>query len=853
MKLKKDLIAILIVTLIGLLMFFKIPLKGQFPVPGDLLVSFFFPYHSGEWDGYNPWTTRKELLSADAVRQIYIWKELAMSMFKSGDIPLWNPYTFSGQPFLANFQSSVFYPLNALFFIFNSRLAWVILIILQPVLAGIFCYFFCRSLKISYKGSVFASSAFMYSSYLITWLENGNIGHSYIFLPLSLLSCQLYFKHKKYRYILLGIISLCMSILAGHPQTAIYIYTTFFAFWIFKWITIQKLKSDLVILIFIAFSSLGLCAVQLIPTIAFYKQSPVSLEFSKSVFDQFLIPYQNLITFLVPDFFGHPATNNFWSQNYGDFTPYFGVIPFILATWAIISVKKEKFILFGLIIGTLFFLASISSPISYLIKVLEIPILDSTSSARFISVTIFILAVFSGFGFDSFLKTLLTRNHGSKKLFVLIFLFGILFISLWLLTTYFKLNHSVPQEINKNFSVSQRNLILPTFIFITFSLALLFLKIVKGRPQNQNLLLTSEIPWILKPRMKRREKHAFELFESEPIRSKLTVKGPEGLSIGSLYPNVLTILTFSLTVFGGLYFTNKYLPSASLNFIFPEHKIFSYIQNNAGINRYQGFGTALVDRNFPAAYRTYTVEGYDTLRLERYAQLLASSFYGYVPKSYPRSDATLPPEKSDFRNRMMDLLGVRYLVDKVDDPKTDQDWHYERYTPDKIKGIWQNGKFQAYVRETALPRYFLTDKYLVEADDKKIIEKIYQKDFDLKTLLLEETPGAKIAEDKQLNYEISLIKYKPNEIVFKINSNKNALLFLSDSFDPDWEVFINGIKSKILRADYALRAVSVPEGQSEIQFVYRPLSFTAGVATSFITLCLLIIIGFFGKYKKIFK
>ena len=90
----KTALALLFIFAVTCLIFFKIFLKGLYPVPGDLLVSFYFPWYSGGWEGYNPWTTRKELLGADSIRQIYPWKEFAAKEFKAGRLPLWNPYTF---------------------------------------------------------------------------------------------------------------------------------------------------------------------------------------------------------------------------------------------------------------------------------------------------------------------------------------------------------------------------------------------------------------------------------------------------------------------------------------------------------------------------------------------------------------------------------------------------------------------------------------------------------------------------------------------------------------------------------------------------------------------------------------
>src|SRR3990172_5365671 len=145
---------IVFILLVTCLIFFKIFSKGLYPIPGDLLVSFYFPYYSGGWEGYNPWTTHKEMLGADAIRQIYLWKEFAITQFKNGQFPLWNPYRFSGQPLLANFESSVYYPLNIFYFLTNVKNAWIILVISQPLLAGMFMYLAARSFKLSHVSSV---------------------------------------------------------------------------------------------------------------------------------------------------------------------------------------------------------------------------------------------------------------------------------------------------------------------------------------------------------------------------------------------------------------------------------------------------------------------------------------------------------------------------------------------------------------------------------------------------------------------------------------------------------------------------------------------------------------------------
>jgi hypothetical protein len=47
--------------------------------------------------------------------QFYPWQQFAAEMWRSGNVPLWNPFVGNGAPLAANLQSAVFYPLNILY------------------------------------------------------------------------------------------------------------------------------------------------------------------------------------------------------------------------------------------------------------------------------------------------------------------------------------------------------------------------------------------------------------------------------------------------------------------------------------------------------------------------------------------------------------------------------------------------------------------------------------------------------------------------------------------------------------------------------------------------------------------
>lgn len=314
----------------------------------------------------------------------------------------------------------------------------------------------------------------------------------------------------------------------------------------------------------------------------------------------------------------------------------------------------------------------------------------------------------------------------------------------------------------------------------------------------------------------------------------------------------LIVTIFLITIAGGVYYSNKFLPFSPKKNIFPEHPMLVWLQENAGINRLFGTPTAIVDTNYSTVYSIYGVEGYDALRFKRYAQLIASSESGNIPDNYPRSDALVSLAPNNQNERLLDILGVKYLVDK-DDSRTKKDESNRlNFENEKIKLVWQEGIFKIYERKTALPRMFLSSDYKIINNNKEIINHIYDTEFDFRTILLEEQPSLSINDDLAEITVPEVIDYQANNLEISTKENVNSLLFISDSYDENWSAYINGEKTKILRANYSFRALPVPAGNNIINMKYEPVSFKVGITITFITLIALIIYSVISvRYKKI--
>lgn len=88
---------------------------------------------------------------------------------------------------------------------------------------------------------------------------------------------------------------------------------------------------------------------------------------------------------------------------------------------------------------------------------------------------------------------------------------------------------------------------------------------------------------------------------------------------------------------------------------------------------------------------------------------------------------------------------------------------------------------------------------------------------------------------------IELTAYQPNKLTYQYHLQNNRLAVFSEIYYPHgWEVKIDDKTVDMLRADYVLRAVMLPEGQHEITFTFKPQVVKVG---SSITLASGIIFG----------
>ena len=322
---KYDFLAAAILFLLPLLLFAPVTLGGKTLLPAENLFSF-EPYRSFAAElGVPP---PHNLLVSDLILENYIWKSHIRDAIAARELPLWNPYIFSGQPFLANGQHSALYPVSLLFYVLPLAKAYGWFTVIQLWLAGLFTYIFLRTLKANRGGALLGGITFSLSGFFINRVVFTMILAGAVWLPLMLAIIEIIIRKQEEKgragyspipYIVAGALAMGVQVLAGHIEITYYVLLVsgFYALWrlIALWRAQGTPKFALRLggwLLVMMAVGLGIGAVQLIPFLEIgthnFREGAVSLAQVRG----WALPARRIISFVIPNFFGSAAHHNYF-------------------------------------------------------------------------------------------------------------------------------------------------------------------------------------------------------------------------------------------------------------------------------------------------------------------------------------------------------------------------------------------------------------------------------------------------------------------------------------------------------------------------------------------------------------
>lgn len=191
-------------------------LAGYVPFPAEAVVQF------PPWEGSPARACCVGFQHAelgDYATQYWPWRAVLNSRLSLTRVPLWDFQVLMGAPFVANAQSAVFFPLNWLYSIFATPIAWSLLFPIRAVFMAVMTAIFVKRLGISPTASLISGFIFTSSGWVAAFQGRPNLD-SAMWLPLMFLAVDELRAKPSRRSVALGAVAFALPVLGGQPEVA---------------------------------------------------------------------------------------------------------------------------------------------------------------------------------------------------------------------------------------------------------------------------------------------------------------------------------------------------------------------------------------------------------------------------------------------------------------------------------------------------------------------------------------------------------------------------------------------------------------------------------------------------------
>ncbi len=720
--------------------------------------------------------------SSDTIAQFAPWKFFISETIKQySQIPLWDPHNFGGTPFLADFQSSIFYPLNIPMYFNFDFASFGYRFLLDVLLAGIFTYLFARELKLPKTSSLVAATIFMLSLPVVSKIYAGHLitVDAISLTPLGFLLIEkLANRRSRLHVILLGLFA-AVYFLGGNIQHFVYSMTTLFLYYIVRTglmgILIKRdfknsirILSPLVVamLIFI-----GLSSFQLFPSYELSKSITRTGGVSYSYAVDGSLPAEQIITFLIPSFFGLPFNDTYWGvSNFWEVTGYFGIASIFLLALAFIDFRDKNVgaFIFLLAFSFLFSLGTLGLifPLFYHI----IPFFDMFRiPARFLFITAFSAAILAGIGSKNILE-----NKIDKKLYKRLFrLLSVLIIVIGIGIVLIKLNEASIIEYGKELG-TQKYLSNPNYISRPLEYYL-------ARVDTAYYKILSDV---------------VKLFLiSTAIATSLYLVLIRKLSGRNLVYIIIGLIALDLISLG-----MNFIDVEDVSTVYHGDQIINFLKSSEGNFRIHNINfTVLPEMVYMNNFRS--ISGYNPLEPRNYMVALDAAGVKYYG---------IDSEKS---LRWLGILNTKYIIS---DSKMEMDG---------LEEVLRDGSKYVYVNKFFEDIVFVAFDYEL-LSDKEIIDRLNSGTFNSSVILVSYADlTSELPFGKSSGMGMSLIKileYTPNKIELSVTIDKPGFLIFSDNYYPGWTAYVDGKESTIIKAYSTLKSVWLEAGEHSVVFSFFP-------------------------------
>lgn len=777
-------------------------------------------------------------------------------MYRSGTLPLWNPYKGMGEPLPEQLGSSAFFPFQILQDISPVWL-WDFFLLGRLLVAGFFSFLFLRLLMFSRAGALLGGLLYMLSGSMVWFINNEAMVNPAMMLPVVLWSLELVMQQVRPRSVAILAFSTACLFLAGPPMVIIYnalLAGCFFLFRIvFRHAADGPRNHSVGGAALGALCGLGLAAPLLLPFFEFLGHIHV-LRAGTGLGS---VEPMNFWLTIFPALSYFPADYRFIENGLWDRAgSTIGILPLMLITLGALCVVRARqtrkfFWFFGLFALTILLKNYGVFPATLLGK---LPLLGTIWSPRWAAPAWTLgAAVAAAAGFDAI------RFHGKeaweavakhaaswpKLLYVgLITLGTSLIIGIGYM--YYRLLDFLGAFENIRLGIEGYSWEGTVFYFgaILALLAIAVILVIRARKIKDAfpllvLVCLAEL-WLFIPRG-----YSSLALLAAPMLSVL------GLLLFLIWRQfklaVFCVVAFAVSFATVDYFSPFGLPERSDPYAVPPYV--RYLQAQPG--HYRSIGTyGILMPNISGVFGLADfrhVSGAIIKEVYSFKRMLLKTdehpfWFLDAPKplhdvdlelfpSYCGTQLHIPRERKRSLSRQLpyySLLGIKYFLVPRGKDMADV---YDLGKDDPDFPLVYDGEVRIYENPSVLPRAFVAQASLrADSYDQAHRELAKMSPGMLRTTAVAESAPSIDPVPPADPGRALITTYDPNRVVIQVHADAPGLLVLTDAFYPGWTATVDGASATLFRADGAFRGVAVPAGRHEVVMSYWPPTLSHGLA-----------------------
>jgi len=260
--------------------------------------------------------------------------------FWRGELPLWNPLSNCGAPFLAQWGTMTLYPFSIIYLLFPLPWSLGYFCLAHLFLGGLGMYFLAREWTRHDFAAAFAGVAYVFNGVTFSCVAWPNYLVALGWMPWVVMCAQRAWREGGRKLVIAAIVG-ALQMLAGVPELVVLTWLLIGALWLTEWLANPKEFRMAVRLAAVVALIAGLTAAQLLPFFDLLAHSQRTGDVATS---KWAMPGWGWANFLVPLFHTYKIPQGPCFQHQQAFmTSYYpGVAVLVLAGWAAWRIRTAR-------------------------------------------------------------------------------------------------------------------------------------------------------------------------------------------------------------------------------------------------------------------------------------------------------------------------------------------------------------------------------------------------------------------------------------------------------------------------------------------------------------------------------